>query len=143
MSPWTRFGPGTQVPPSGKGDGRRLSGRPRLQVMATGMLHVDGRPVARVEIADTPRSRGRGLLGRDGLDGALWLRPCRHVHGLRMRFDLDVAHVGRDGTVLAVAELRRNRFGRIVRGTRSIVEAERGAFSRWGLVAGVTLSVSQ
>ncbi|MFD1859862.1 DUF192 domain-containing protein [Aeromicrobium camelliae] len=99
-------------------------------------LIVDGRDVAPVEIADTARSRRRGLLGRDGIDGALWLRPCRHVHGLRMRFDLDIAHVTRSGHVIAVDVLRRNRLGSFQRGTASIIEAERGAFEQWGLVAG-------
>ena len=36
-------------------------------------------------------SRRRGLLGRDGFEGALVLAPCRHVHTARMRFAIDVA----------------------------------------------------
>jgi hypothetical protein len=102
-------------------------------------LEVDGRVVDVVELATTNRQRRKGLLGRDGLDGALWLEPCRQVHTLRMRFPIDVAYVDRRGRVLAVRTLPPGRMGPLLLRSRSILEAEAGAFARWGLASGSTV----
>ena len=51
----------------------------------------DGQVLASLAVADTWWLRTRGLLGRDGVDGALLLRPARSVHTLGMRFPIDVA----------------------------------------------------
>lgn len=107
----------------------------------TSRLLVDGRDVGPLELARTARDRSRGLLGRAGISGALWLEPAKQVHTLRMRFPLDVAHVARDGTVLAVTAMPPNRWGRLVWRSRAVVEAEAGAFDRWGLGPGSRLEV--
>jgi uncharacterized membrane protein (UPF0127 family) len=99
-------------------------------------LSVDGRDVAAVEMATTARSRSRGLLGRTGIDGALWLSPARQVHTFRMRFAIDAAHVARDGTVLHVRTMAPGRLGRWVPRSRGVLEAESGAFAAWGLRPG-------
>ena len=39
-----------------------------------------------VEVADTRASRRQGLLGREGIEGALLLRPAMAVHTIAMRF---------------------------------------------------------
>ncbi|MEZ5171813.1 MAG: DUF192 domain-containing protein [Acidimicrobiia bacterium] len=103
----------------------------------------DGDVLATAEIAADRRSRRRGLLGRDGIDGALVLRPCRHVHTIRMRFPIDVALVRDDGTVLETAELRPWRLGPLVRGCAWVVEAEAGSFERWSLRPGDQLEVKE
>jgi uncharacterized membrane protein (UPF0127 family) len=89
-----------------------------------------------VEVAETRRARRRGLLGRDGIEGALLLTPARAVHTFGMRFDLDVAYLDRDRRVLEVRRMRRNRLGRPRWRARSVLEAESGAFERWGLGVG-------
>jgi uncharacterized membrane protein (UPF0127 family) len=89
-----------------------------------------------VEVASTRRARRRGLLGRDGIDGALLLTPARSVHTVGMRFDLDVAYLSRDGVVLEVARMVRNRVGRPRWRARAVLEAEAGGFERWGLGVG-------
>ena len=66
----------------------------------------DGDVLAAAEIAATARARRRGLLGRDGVEGALVLRPCRHVHTVGMRFPIDVAFCDADGVVLRTVTLR-------------------------------------
>ena len=63
-------------------------------------LVAGDRVVASVEVAVTRRARRRGLLGRDGIEGALLLEPARSVHTVGMRFPIDVAFLARDGTVL-------------------------------------------
>ena len=96
-------------------------------------LVSDARVLASVEVASTSRARRRGLLGRDGVDGAVVLRPCRWVHTIGMRFPLDVAYVDGDGVVVRVAQMPRYRISRPVWKAAWIIEAEAGAFERWGL----------
>ena len=57
-----------------------------------------------VEIADTRRTRRRGLLGRDAMDpsAALILTPCCSIHTAFMRFAIDVMFVNRRGEVVRV-----------------------------------------
>ena len=97
--------------------------------------------LASAEVASTRQARRRGLLGRDGVEGALVLTPARAVHTLGMRFDLDVAFVARDGTVLDVCHMRRRRVGRPRWRARSVIEAEAGAFERRGLRVGDVVEV--
>ena len=101
----------------------------------------DGRVLGTVEVATSPRARMRGLLGRDGLEGALLLRPANSVHSLGMRFDLDVAFLDGDGVVLRTVRLRRNRMTGIVLRARSVLEAQAGAFSAWHVAVGDRLTV--
>ena len=103
-------------------------------------LLVNGRAVAPVELATTARSRRKGLLGRTSLEGALWLSPCRHVHSMRMKFDIDIADMDKAGTVVAVQVLRRNRFAQFHWRTRSVLEAEAGSFAEWGVVPGAVIT---
>src|SRR6478735_373264 len=93
----------------------------------------DGEVLASLEVAGTARSRARGLLGRDGVDGALLLRPARSVHTLRMRFPIDVAFCDDDLVVLRMVTMPRNRIGRPVRRARCVIEAEAGSFAHWNL----------
>lgn len=64
-----------------------------------------------LEIAASYRARARGLLGRDGIEGALLLTPASGVHTFRMRFAIDVAYLSRDLTVLAVRTMPPGRLG--------------------------------
>ena len=96
----------------------------------------DGDVLASAEICGTRRARRVGLLGRDGLEGFLVLRPCRQVHTVGMRFPIDVAWCGGDGVILRTAELRPGRVSRVVWRSRFVIEAEAGAFERWKLAAG-------
>ena len=96
----------------------------------------DGEVLASLEVANGRRARRRGLLGRDGIDGAMLLAPARSVHSLGMRFPLDVAWLDRDLTVVRTVRLDRNRMTRPVLRARSVIEAEAGAFARWSLLVG-------
>ena len=101
----------------------------------------DGEVLASLEVADSRRARSRGLLGRSGVEGALLLRPCRSVHSLGMRFSIDVAFCDGDLEVLRVVTLPRHRLTRPVWRSRVVIEAEAGAFARWGLRPGDVLEV--
>jgi len=97
--------------------------------------------LASLEVADSAARRARGLLGRDGFDGALLIRRTRSVHSFGMRFDLDVAFLDRDDRVIKVVALRKGRVTAPVWSARSVVEASAGSFREWGLRCGDELEV--
>lgn len=102
----------------------------------------DGEVLAALELATRRRDRRRGLLGRSGLDGAMLLDPARSVHSVGMRFAIDVAYCVRSGEGLTVLEttcMPPWRIGRPRWRARCVLEAEAGAFERWGLAAGDAL----
>jgi uncharacterized protein len=103
----------------------------------------DGEVLASLEVARTRRDRARGLLGRDGIDGAIYLAPCRSVHTLRMRFPIDVAFVDDQMVVRRVLRLRPGRVARPCLRAHGVVEAEAGSFASWGLTVGDVLEVRQ
>src|SRR5947209_1516252 len=103
----------------------------------------DGEVLAALELAESRRERTRGLLGRDGIDGGLLIRPARQVHTFGMRFPIDVAFCTRDLAVVRTISMPRNRLSRISLRGSCIIEAEAGAFERWRLRPGDQLEVRQ
>ena len=97
--------------------------------------------LASVEVAVTRGERARGLLGRDGIDGAMALPKTRAVHTFGMRFPIDVAHLDGEGLVLRTKTMARHRPGRPVRGAASVLEAAAGAFDAWGLEPGCVVEI--
>ena len=61
--------------------------------------------LAVAEVAGRAGARTRGLMGRDDVEGALVLRPCRQVHTFGMRFPIDVAFCDGSGIVLHLSTL--------------------------------------
>lgn len=94
-----------------------------------------------LRIAASYRARTRGLLGRDGIDGALMLTPCGSVHTFRMRFTIDVAYLDRKFNVLAVRTMKPGRLGLPRLRARHVLESEAGAMERWGLRPGARVEV--
>ena len=101
----------------------------------------DDEVLATLEVADGFGSRLRGLLGRDGIDGVLLLRPARSVHTLGMRFPIDVAFCDDQLRVLRVVTMSRHRIGRPCLKARCVLEAEAGAFAHWELRTGDQLEI--
>jgi hypothetical protein len=97
--------------------------------------------LASLEVADGRGARSRGLLGRDGCEGALLLRPARSVHTLGMRFPIDVAFCDDQLRVIRMVTMPRHRVSRPVWRSRVVIEAEAGAFARWQLQPGDQLEV--
>lgn len=104
-------------------------------------LVLEERVLANVEVADSRRSRRKGLLGRDAVDGALLLRPACMVHTFGMKFSIDVAHLDAHGKVLRTTTMKPNRVGALVPRSRSVLETEAGALGRWGVSTGETLEI--
>ncbi len=71
------------------------------------------------------------------------LRPCRWIHTLGMKFPIDVAYLDNDGVVVKTLRMRRGRLGIPVWHARTVVEAEAGAFARWGLRVGDVLEIRE
>ena len=103
----------------------------------------EGEVLASLEVARRRRDRMQGLLGRDGIEGALLLEPARSVHTIGMRFPLDVAFCDADLTVVKVVRMGRHRMSLPVLRARSVIEAEAGAFARWELHPGDKLEVKE
>jgi uncharacterized membrane protein (UPF0127 family) len=99
------------------------------------LVHED-KVLATLEVAQSMGTRARGLLGRDGIEGAILLTPARSVHTVRMRFAIDVAYLDGDHQVVRIVTMKPNRIGVPVWRARSVIEAEAGSFERWGLRAG-------
>jgi len=104
-------------------------------------LVSDARVLASAEVAGTRAARRRGLLGRDDVDGALVIEPCRWIHTIGMRFPIDVAYLDADGVVTKTCRMKRHRLALPVWHARSIIEARAGAFERWELHVGDEIEV--
>ena len=112
-----------------------------MQAMA--WLISDARVLASAELAETRAARRKGLLGRSELDGALVIRPCLGVHTIGMKFAIDVAFVDQDGVVVKTLQMARHRISMPVFSTRTVIEANAGAFARWGLRVGDVIEVRE
>jgi uncharacterized membrane protein (UPF0127 family) len=106
-------------------------------------LLSNGQVLASLEVADTFAARSRGLLGRSAPEGAMLLRHTRGVHSVGMRFAMDVAFLDAELVVLDSVLLKPFRTTVPRLRARSVLEAEAGAFERWGLEVGDQLEVKE
>lgn len=100
-----------------------------------------GRVLASADVLSSLPDRVRGLLGRNGIEGAVVIERCRWIHTVGMRFAIDVAYLDREGTVLRIDTIRPNRVPGPVLRSRRVVEAEAGAMSRWALRVGDRIEI--
>ncbi|MEU8437417.1 DUF192 domain-containing protein [Streptomyces sp. NPDC029216] len=114
------------------------------------MAYQDGAGILRIghtalplEIAASYRARTRGLLGREGIEGAILLTPAASVHTFRMRFPIDVAYLDRRLRVIALTTMPPNRLGLPRPRARHVLEAGAGAMSGWGLRPGYVVEVER
>lgn len=109
----------------------------------TARLLVDGRDVnTPVWVARTRRERNTGLLGTDGLDGAVWIRHCNWVHCFGMRYPIDVVYLSRSNAVTAVVRMAPRRLGAPRPCAGAVVEMPAGAAVATGIVPGCELSLA-
>jgi uncharacterized protein len=106
------------------------------------VLLCDGRPVAPLAVADTARTRRRGLLGTSGVEGALWITRAPSVHMVGMRYPIDVAVVDKEGRVIHRATLRAwTGMTRFRLRASATIEAAEGAMEAWGVRLGSRLAI--
>lgn len=106
----------------------------------------DGRVVcARCVVADSVRTRTRGLLGRDRLeeDEGILLQPGGSIHMFFMRFPIDAVFLDRDLRVLRVAASLRPWRMASKRGARAVLELPAGRCARVGVTVGDRLVVTR
>ncbi len=114
----------------------RPAGPARPSRARVSWLLRDGDVLAAADVATTVRARARGLLGTRSFSGAMVLPRTRSVHTFGMHDAIDVAFCDRDLVVLDVVTLRRWRISAPRLKARLVIEAEAGAFERWGLRRG-------
>jgi uncharacterized membrane protein (UPF0127 family) len=98
----------------------------------------------RVEVADTARTRSRGLLGSDGWRGrdGMFLSPCRNVHTFGMRYPIDVAFLDVEDVVLKVVHgLRPGRISPVAWRARRALELPAGRLLETSTEAGDRLFI--
>ena len=111
--------------------------------MQAAWLLREGEVLAALEVAESREERVRGLLGREGIDGAILLRPARSVHSVGMAFTIDVAFCTKDLVVLRTICMRPNRMTRPALRGGCVIEAECGSFERWKLRVGDRLEIRE
>ena len=99
--------------------------------------------IAAAEVPITRGARRRGLLGRDGVEGVLVIKPCRQVHTVGMKFAIDVGFCDRTGLVIHTATMGPGRLSRVVFRAALAIEAEAGSFKEWGLAIGDVIEVRE
>ncbi|HET8537496.1 MAG TPA: DUF192 domain-containing protein [Solirubrobacteraceae bacterium] len=110
------------------------------------LLRPDGSVACeRCAIADSPRSRMRGLLGRSGMDAdeGLLIRPTNSVHMFFMRFAIDVVFLDRDLAVKKIVGTLRPWRMAGCRGARAALELPAGSAALRGIAVGERLVLEQ
>ena len=92
----------------------------------------------RIDVADTPAKRNRGLLKRTGLDAGegLWIVPSQAIHMFGMQFPLDIAFLTKGRKVRSI----RHNLGKwriaISLLAHSVLELPAGQLSATGTAVG-------
>lgn len=107
----------------------------------SGWIVCDTRVVSSVNIAETRHDKRVGLKAYSDASVPLVIEACRWVHTFGMKFPIDVAYLDDNGCIVAIRSMRPNRLGRPVQSAACVVEAEPGAFRRWGLSQGTTVEI--
>lgn len=99
-----------------------------------------------VSVADNFATRFVGLMGRSGLSPGhgLLLVPCFEIHSFFMRFEFDALYLNRDGQVVdRIERMKPWRIGKIVRGSRGVLELPGGAIAESGTQIGDQLEFTE
>jgi uncharacterized protein len=114
-------------------------GRYLVREMRTGAVIAD-----RLRPAHTHWSRLKGLLGTRSLQPGegLWLKPCRQVHMIGMRYAIDVAFLDDDLRVVGtIADLRPGRLSPKIGAATSVLELPAGTLAALGIASGARLAI--
>jgi uncharacterized membrane protein (UPF0127 family) len=98
-------------------------------------------------VAQTHWSRLRGLLGATESDFrngcGLWIRPCRGVHTLAMRFPIDVVYLDHAGAVVHLERgLQPWRFAPVRLQAASVLELPRNTVTSTGTEVGDRIEIN-
>lgn len=85
-----------------------------------------------VAVADSLLARMRGLIGRPepGAGESLWIKPCRGIHTIGMKFPIDVLFLDAKNTVVRIREnIPPNRCSAMAFRARTVLELPAGIVS--------------
>ncbi len=94
---------------------------------------------ASILAAAGPIARMRGLLGTEDLPAGagLWIRPCRGIHSIGMKYAFDALFIGPDRKVVAAyRSFPRNRVSRIFWSADGVLELPAGTIEETGTLIG-------
>lgn len=97
-----------------------------------------------VGVADLIWKRMKGLLGREKLEPgeSLWIKPCKSIHTIGMRFPLDVVFLDKRNAVVALKEnLPPNRLTGLHLSAVSVLELPAGTLAATDTRAGDLLEI--
>jgi uncharacterized membrane protein (UPF0127 family) len=109
------------------------------------LRRADGEVVCeRCTLADSPVTRLKGLLGRDGLEQGegLLLQPASSIHTFFMRFPIDVVFLDRTLVVVGIQDEIEPWRAAAQRGAKAVLELPAGESSRRGLAVGDQLTLA-
>ena len=109
------------------------------------LRRADGAVVCeRCSLADSPLTRLRGLLGRNGLETGegLLLRPASSIHTFFMRFPIDAVFLDRALVVVGIAGAVEPWRAATRRGAKAVLELPAGESFRRGLAVGDQLTLA-
>src|SRR5262249_13984476 len=99
-----------------------------------------------VDLADTPKTRRMGLLGRDSLKPGegLWIYPTQAIHTFGMKFPIDVAFLDRRLRIKRIYhKLAPSRLTKFVWRAKSVLELPSGSLASTNTTVGDELQISR
>lgn len=97
-----------------------------------------------LEQATSFLERGKGLLGRDGLNEGhgLWIKPCNNIHTFFMKFKIDCVFLDEHLVIQRIASnMKPFRVAGPVWKARSVIELKAGTIEKANLSVGDQLYV--
>jgi uncharacterized protein len=98
-----------------------------------------------VLMADSFLKRLKGLLGENTLkEGhSIWLRPCKGIHTIGMKFPIDAIFLDKGNAIVAVRRnLLPNRVTRLYLGAESVIELAAGSLSETDAEIGDVIEIA-
>ena len=100
-----------------------------------------GDVLASADVADTPQSRRKGLIGRTSIENAMVIPQCKWIHTIGVKVPLDIAYLDALGTVIKTERVKPLRISAPVSRCKTVVVAGAGSFERWNLKVGDVIEV--
>jgi uncharacterized membrane protein (UPF0127 family) len=113
----------------------------KTQPLPAAWLMCEGRVLASADIANTAKSRRRGLIGQTSIDSALVISPCKWIHSIGMKCAIDVLYLDDTGLVVKTEHLKPMRIAAPVGRSKTIVEMPSGSIERFGVQVGDLIEV--
>ena len=101
----------------------------------------EGNVLASADIANTAKSRRRGLIGQTSIDSALVISPCKWIHTIGMKCAIDVLYLDATGLVVKTEHLKPMRVAAPVSRSKTIIEMASGSIERCGVRIGDLIEV--